>query len=77
MAVTIEEQLLGTVTAEVVFYTVTAGIIFASLSNGLILLALGYFRLGALIRFIPYPVIGGFLCHRYHDPRVRSRPFYF
>ena len=61
MAVTIEEQLLGTVAAEVVFYTVAAGIIFASLSNGLILLALGYFRLGALIRFIPYPVIGGFL----------------
>ena len=29
--------------------------------TGLILLALGIFRLGRLIRFVPYPVVGGFL----------------
>lgn len=43
------------------FYTVIAAICIASLLTGLCLLALGAFRLGALIRYVPYPVIGGFL----------------
>lgn len=33
----------------------------ATSATGLVLLAMGAFRLGRLIRFIPYPVIGGFL----------------
>jgi SulP family sulfate permease len=54
-------ELSGTVSPDDVFYTVVAAIIVASLVNGIFLSALGFFKLGALIRFIPYPVIGGFL----------------
>jgi SulP family sulfate permease len=44
-----------------VFPTVTAAITVTSLLTGGTFLALGWFRLGNLIRYIPYPVIGGFL----------------
>ena len=44
-----------------VFPTVVAAITVASLLTGGAFLALGWFRLGNLIRYIPYPVIGGFL----------------
>jgi SulP family sulfate permease len=44
-----------------VFPTVAAAITIASLLTGGAFLALGWFRLGNLIRYIPYPVIGGFL----------------
>ena len=46
---------------EKVFPTVTASIMVASLLTGGAFLALGWFRLGNLTRYIPYPVIGGFL----------------
>ncbi len=46
---------------EQIFLTVVAAITLASLTNGIFLSALGFFKLGGLIRFIPYPVIGGFL----------------
>lgn len=41
--------------------TILAAIAVASLVCGAFLLALGYFRLGNLIRYIPFPVMGGFL----------------
>ncbi len=41
--------------------TIVAGIVLASLLTAITLFLLGQFRLGALVRFIPYPVIGGFL----------------
>ncbi len=41
--------------------TVVAAIALTSFITGLFLLVLGWFRLGNLIRFIPYPVVGGFL----------------
>lgn len=44
-----------------VFATVVAAIALTSLATGVFFLALGFFKLGGLIRFIPYPVIGGFL----------------
>jgi SulP family sulfate permease len=44
-----------------VFPTVTAGITAAALLTGGVFLLLGGLRLGDLIRYIPYPVIGGFL----------------
>lgn len=44
-----------------VFITVVAAMALTALLTGLFLLALGWFRLGNLIRFIPYPVVGGFL----------------
>ena len=48
-------------TAEQTLMTVVAAIIGSTLATGLFLTALGVFRLGGLIRFIPYPVIAGFL----------------
>ena len=41
--------------------TVLAGIGIATLLSGVTMLALGYFKLGRLVRYIPYPVVGGFL----------------
>ena len=46
---------------EAVFVTVVAAIILTSLATGFFFLLLGFFKAGNLIRFIPYPVIGGFL----------------
>ncbi len=43
------------------FLTVIAAIVITSLFTGTFFLALGLFKLGSLIRYIPYPVIGGFL----------------
>ncbi len=44
-----------------IFGTVIATIMIASLLSGLTFWLMGQFDLGKLIRFIPYPVIGGFL----------------
>ena len=54
-------RMSGQAEIEVIFLTVVAAITVASLTNGIFLSALGFFKLGGLIRFIPYPVIGGFL----------------
>jgi SulP family sulfate permease len=43
------------------YITIVASIAISSLIVGLSMLALGWFRMGRLIRFIPYPVVGGFL----------------
>lgn len=48
-------------TDEQTLLTVIAVIVISSLVTGLFLAALGVFKLGGLIRFIPYPVIAGFL----------------
>ncbi len=47
--------------AEQIFPTVFVFIATTSLLTGLFLFTLGRFHLGTLIRFIPYPVVGGFL----------------
>ncbi|EME70238.1 Sulfate permease [Paramagnetospirillum caucaseum] len=46
---------------ERLFATVATALMLATALTGLLLFALGHFRLGGFIRFIPYPVIGGFL----------------
>jgi SulP family sulfate permease len=43
------------------YFTVVAAITLTSLLNGVIFFALGSFKLGGLVRYIPYPVVGGFL----------------
>ena len=43
------------------FATVTMMIVTTTLLTSLLLIALGVFKLGGLARFLPYPVIGGFL----------------
>jgi len=42
-------------------FTVTATIVLNTIAIGTIFLALGQFKLGGFVRFIPYPVVGGFL----------------
>ena len=44
-----------------IFATIIATISITSILTGLFFLALGQFKLGNLVRFIPYPVVGGFL----------------
>ncbi|MEW5723167.1 MAG: SulP family inorganic anion transporter [Thermodesulfobacteriota bacterium] len=44
-----------------VFSTVAAALIITSLLTGTTFLVLGFFHLGDFIRYIPYPVIGGFV----------------
>ena len=46
---------------ETKFITVTAAIMLTSILSGLFFLLIGGFRLGRFVRFIPYPVVGGFI----------------
>ncbi len=41
--------------------TIVAAIVVSSLLTGLFFLALGFLRSGGMVRFLPYPVVGGFL----------------
>ena len=41
--------------------TIVAAIVVSALATGAFFLALGLLRLGSIVRFIPYPVVGGFL----------------
>src|SRR5690606_680633 len=43
------------------FYTAVATILLTTVAVGVMMFLLGHFRLGRMIRFIPYSVIGGFL----------------
>ena len=61
IAAAVAAGLPATVPREQVFTTVVAAVSLASVLTGVFFFALGSFRLGGLIRFIPYPVIGGFL----------------
>ena len=63
LAVIITAMLAGMPQAsvETKLYTALAAIILTSLLTGLICLLLGRFKLGNLVSYIPYPVIGGFL----------------
>ena len=60
----IAAALIGTLSAagpQEKLATVLVAISITTLLTGLFLLTLGAFRLGKLVRFIPYPVVGGFL----------------
>ena len=57
----IVSQMPSSATAEEKFITVVVAIALSSLLTGALFLSLGQLRLGNLVRFIPYPVIGGFL----------------
>jgi len=48
-------------TPEQKFATIVILVIGSTLTTGLLFLLLGRYRLGDLIRFLPYPVVGGFL----------------
>jgi SulP family sulfate permease len=57
----IAASLAPSASPEVPYATVVAAMAVTSLVTGIGFLLMGVFRLGGLIRFIPYPVIGGFL----------------
>jgi len=60
----IAAALVGTLSAAGVgdrLTTVLVAITITTLLTGLFFLVLGFFKLGGLVRFIPYPVVGGFL----------------
>ena len=46
---------------EAILPTVIAAVALTSILTGAFLYALGFFRLGAMPRYIPFPVVGGFL----------------
>jgi SulP family sulfate permease len=46
---------------DVLFANIFTAIVLATVLTGIAFLLLGYFKLGNLVRFIPYPVMGGFL----------------
>lgn len=61
MAGAILAPLAATATPEEVYATVVAVIVLSSVLTGVVFLVNGYFRLGGLFRFLPHPVVGGFL----------------
>lgn len=60
-AASIARQLSGSVPPQAIFITVVVAIGITTLATGACLLALGHFRMGRLVRYLPYPVVGGML----------------
>jgi SulP family sulfate permease len=60
-AAAIASQMPASAPAASTFFTVVAALVMTSLLTGIFFVALGVFKLGSLIRYIPYPVVGGFL----------------
>ncbi|MEM7111023.1 MAG: SulP family inorganic anion transporter [Chloroflexota bacterium] len=55
------QRLVQDTTVEAAFITTVAFIGLTTLLAGLFFWILGHFKLGRLVRFLPYPVVGGFL----------------
>jgi SulP family sulfate permease len=60
-AAAIASQMPASAPAASTFFTVVAALVVTSLLTGIFFVALGVFKLGGLIRYVPYPVVGGFL----------------
>jgi SulP family sulfate permease len=61
MAAALMSSMVKSVPGEKAALTVAAAIFISTVITGAVLAGLGAFRLGTLVRFIPYPVICGFL----------------
>jgi SulP family sulfate permease len=61
VAAAIASSMRTSATPGAIFATVVAAIALTSLLTGAFFLVLGRFKLGNLMRFLPYPVVGGFL----------------
>lgn len=61
VAAAIAADLAGQAPDREAFVTIVAAVVLSMLATAVTLLLLGFFRLGGLIRFIPFPVVGGFL----------------
>jgi SulP family sulfate permease len=60
IAISLSAMLQGA-NPDMLFANIFAAIALSTLLTGIAFLLLGYFKLGNLVRFIPYPVMGGFL----------------
>ncbi len=54
-------QLLVSASPDALFANIITAIALSTVLTGICFLLLGHFKLGNLVRFIPYPVLGGFL----------------
>jgi SulP family sulfate permease len=61
MTVAIVASMPGDATGLEILATVVLAIGLTTVLCGILFLGLGYFNLGGLVRFLPYPVVGGFL----------------
>lgn len=61
VAAGIAASLAGTGEPREIFVTVGAAMALSTLASGALFLILGRFRLGNLMRYMPYPVVGGFM----------------
>ncbi len=61
VAAAIAQSMPPTARPDEVFFTIVAVMGLGTVLTGLFFFALGHFQLGNLVRFVPYPVIGGFL----------------
>lgn len=61
VAASIATQLTAQNSPATIFPTVWAAIALSTIFTGIFLFSLGRLRLGRFVRFIPYPVMGGFL----------------
>ncbi|MFB6285512.1 MAG: SulP family inorganic anion transporter [Candidatus Bipolaricaulia bacterium] len=61
MATTLVTRMDDSAVGLEIFATVVATLVLSSVLAGVLFWLLGRFRLGRLVRYIPYPVIGGFL----------------
>ncbi|MFN2286654.1 MAG: SulP family inorganic anion transporter, partial [Anaerolineae bacterium] len=61
MATSIAARLAVSTTIEGVFVTFVVTVMLTTVLTGILFLLLGQFKLGGLVRYIPYPVFGGFL----------------
>jgi len=61
VATAIVAAMPSSATPKEIFLTVVAAVALTTISTGLLFIVLGQFKLGNLVRFMPYPVLGGFL----------------
>jgi SulP family sulfate permease len=61
MATSIAARLAVSATTESVFATFVVTVMLTTVLTGFLFLLLGQFKLGGMVRYIPYPVFGGFL----------------
>jgi SulP family sulfate permease len=61
LAAAMLQRMPPSVPPEARFATVVTAIALTTILTGVVLLVLGAFKLGGLVRYIPYPVVGGFL----------------
>ena len=60
LSISVASSLQGAVATESIFITVWFLIMISTIFTGIVSLTMGYLKIGDLIRYVPYPVIGGY-----------------